>query len=430
MKVPEKPQAQEKSLNLTLDIDPEMPRCVMGDPGRLRQVIMNLAGNAVKFTESGDVSVRATALHSKGPVNLVEIEVSDTGIGIKQESLITIFDKFTQADNSTTRQFGGTGLGLAITKQLVEMMGGEIKVDSSIGFGSTFTVRIPFTEGEVQTKPSTEKHDFDLLNEHIIDDALICEDVRLLIVEDDEINREVSTRFLKKLGITNYVCAVNGKDCLEKFEEGQFNLILMDCQMPEMDGYEATQIIRSVEEATLDRVPIIATTANAMVGDKEKCIQAGMDDYISKPLKLDSLKKLLSRYVAFEDSYDMASDSGIFDDDCPPVDLEHFATFAGDDWKDQKELFELFILHAKEDIKTLLSCLESEDVGLWRQAAHKLKGASSNLGAQNLMDICELAEHQASQSTLEEKHAQIETIQLSMGEIEDFYKSIDKSTMN
>lgn len=283
-----KPLSAEKNIDFMLTLGKNMPQFICGDSGRLKQLLINLAGNAIKFTEKGYVNIKAITDN-----NMLHIWVEDTGIGIAANQLVKIFDKFTQEDTSTTRQFGGTGLGLAITKQLVEMMQGTINVESIKGEGSTFYFSIPF--GEVE----------DIKNEGIIinkstknnDNLMNIKDINLLVAEDDPINMIVAVKVLTKLGFTNIITAENGKEVLEKLNEHNINFLLTDCQMPELDGYETTKYIRKHEIGTDKHLLIIAVTANAMIGDKEKCLTAGMDDYVSKPLRIDSLKTILSNWI-------------------------------------------------------------------------------------------------------------------------------------
>lgn len=258
----------------------------MGDMARVKQVLINLIGNAIKFTEVGSVTVTVSENN-----NAFHFEITDTGIGIKPENIDAIFDKFTQGDTSMTRKFGGTGLGLAITKQLVRLMGGDIHVTSQEGKGSTFTVTIPYVPPQNSPESQTKERD------QTTHKAFIpLSDVRLLLVEDDKLNQDVARRFLNKLGIHHIDIAGDGQECLAQYNPKKHNIILMDCQMPHMDGFEATQAIRS-QEGDGEHVTIIATTANALVGDKEKCLGCGMDNYISKPVKLDKLCDMLGQYI-------------------------------------------------------------------------------------------------------------------------------------
>jgi signal transduction histidine kinase/ActR/RegA family two-component response regulator len=280
-------RANEKGIDLILRYAPGGAPYVLGDAGRIRQVLTNLVGNAVKFTQAGRVLIGVEWAEAR-----VRISVEDTGVGIPADKLVCIFEKFTQADSSTTRRFGGTGLGLAISKQLVELMGGEIGVHSRLGEGSTFSFTLPLaTANQPEPDPLASP----------VRTALSILQARVLLAEDNAVNSRVATHMLKKLGCHVDVAA-NGKEAVDMLEMLPYDLIMMDCQMPTMDGYEATQEIRRTQ-GERKRIPIIALTANAMEGDKERCLQAGMDDYIGKPIQVDNLREILQRWAPQEAPY-------------------------------------------------------------------------------------------------------------------------------
>ncbi|MCX6612549.1 MAG: ATP-binding protein [Acidobacteria bacterium] len=280
--------AQSKNLSLTASIDPDLPASLSGDPGRLQQVLINLLGNAVKFTETGSVRLEIKSEPLNADRYRVQISVIDTGIGITQEQQQRIFQAFTQADASTTRRFGGTGLGLSISSQLVRMMGGTLKVTSKQGSGSTFSFNLEMDRAlapspAIQTK--VEKP---------------IRPLKLLVAEDNEVNRVLMQRVLSRAGHT-VTSVMDGKAAVEALRTESFDAVLMDVHMPEMDGLEATQAIRARETAEGGHVPIIALTALAIKGDADRCIAAGMDSYLSKPLNTADLNALLSRISAGED---------------------------------------------------------------------------------------------------------------------------------
>ena len=258
------------------------------------QILTNLIGNAIKFTHQGEISLRTTLSNDNDGVATVLFEVQDSGIGIPAARLDAVFDSFTQASGSISRKYGGTGLGLAICKQLVELMGGRIGVRSEVGKGSTFWFTARFKkQGDGVLVFSEQGQDS---KAEVIDLTMIkCS--RVLLAEDNMINQKVVLHMLDKLGcITDTV--TNGDGAVKALEMNEYDLVLMDCQMPEMDGFEATTKVRAVDSNVKNRkIPIIALTANAMKGDKEKCIQAGMDDYLSKPLRKDELVKVLSKWL-------------------------------------------------------------------------------------------------------------------------------------
>ena len=263
-------------------------RTMVGDPTRIRQVLVNLCSNALKFTESGSIVLKVSCSEPDHPdVELVHISVSDTGIGIPPEKLSNVFEKFIQADSSINRRYGGTGLGLAITKTLTELMGGTITVESMVGEGSTFTVSIPFkTQALPQEKMSDSLETLNLSSERPLEN-------RVLLAEDYPANVLVAKTFVEQFG---YYCDVasNGSEAVSLFKTGHYQTILMDVQMPAMNGLDATREIRAYEKAhDLPRTKIIGMTAHALSGDEKICLEAGMDDYISKPFNPKELEKKL-----------------------------------------------------------------------------------------------------------------------------------------
>jgi signal transduction histidine kinase/AmiR/NasT family two-component response regulator len=317
-------RADEKGLKLVADIHPDVPDHLVGDPMRLRQILINLTDNAIKFTERGEVVVKVINQEAPNGESHLHFSVADTGIGIPAEKQSAIFEAFAQADGSTTRTYGGTGLGLSIASRLIQKMHGRIWIESKLGKGSTFH----FTAGLVlgDTLAPIVQHDT-ILNA-VRRDALgrSSRDVdtgfagtgpaglrlRILLAEDNLVNRAVATGILKKQGHV-LVHAGNGGEAVEAFSDGSFDLILMDVQMPEMDGFEATRRIRELEEATGGHIPIVAMTAHAMAGDRERCLAAGMDDYVSKPLRKEDLLRVLedAGMEAGEEETEMTLDAAI-----------------------------------------------------------------------------------------------------------------------
>ncbi len=289
--------ARARGLELTVSRAPDVPVWVRGDAGRLRQVLLNLVSNAVKFTPAGAVSVRAS-LRGEGTADQVRvhIEVVDSGIGFDRAITERLFEPFRQADASTTRRYGGTGLGLAICRRLVDAMGGSIGADSTPGQGSTFWVDLPFGRVASPVGPATPP-----AGDPVGPEASSSGGPRrrVLIVDDNPINKLVTSATVTKLGYASDG-AGNGIEALEALGRGRYDLVLMDCQMPEMDGFEATAEIRRRESAP-DHLPVIAMTASATVEDKERCRAAGMDDFLSKPLHRSELDRALRRWMQVPD---------------------------------------------------------------------------------------------------------------------------------
>jgi len=287
---------RDKGLGFQVEIEPPGPLPLLGDPGRVRQILTNFLGNAAKFTSEGGITVQ-TRWQERGPGQpvAVSLAVVDTGIGIRPEDQAKIFQKFTQADGSVTRQFGGTGLGLSICRSIAEIMGGQVTVASVPGVGSTFsfTADLPSVPDSRAPKQSTAA--VPARNEdRTAESDRPGTGLTVLLVEDNRINRLLAVRILEKLGC-DVETAVDGRAAVRKFESQSFDLVFMDCQMPIMDGYEATRRIRDMEDADA-RTPIIAVTANAMSGDRERCLDSGMDDHITKPLRPNDLKSAMRKW--------------------------------------------------------------------------------------------------------------------------------------
>ena len=279
------PDAQTKGLLLECRYPEEVPAFLTGDEVRIRQVLTNLVGNAIKFTRSGGVFVDVERIEQSVDSVKLRISVRDTGVGISEEQQELIFNKFTQADLSTTREFGGTGLGLSISRQLIEMMGGRIGLHSELGRGTTFyfvvVMSIPDQEGAEKVSVAAPRAGFE---------------ARVLLAEDNQVNQLVAKKILTSLGVTVEVVE-NGQQALDMLrKDTAFDVVLLDCQMPVMDGYTAAAEIRKLG-GPVSQLPIVAMTAHAMSGDREKCIAAGMDEYITKPVKKEVLAKMLSEVL-------------------------------------------------------------------------------------------------------------------------------------
>jgi signal transduction histidine kinase/ActR/RegA family two-component response regulator len=281
-------RAQGKGLDLARVIQPDVPRVVTGDPGRLRQVLLNLVGNAIKFTHEGGVVVRVSRTGGE-ETGTVRFEVADTGIGIASEAQGRLFQPFSQADTSTTRRYGGTGLGLVICRRLAEAMGGAMGVESEPGRGSTFWFTVAVKGGDhvppaavARARPAESTA------------AGVARSLCILVAEDNAVNQRVAVRMLEKAGHRVDLVS-NGREAVEALGRKPYDLVLMDCLMPQMDGFEATRAIRAAEVGTVRHVPIVALTANAMQRDREECLAAGMDDYLTKPIRVEQLVDALTQ---------------------------------------------------------------------------------------------------------------------------------------
>jgi CheY-like chemotaxis protein len=277
--------AEAKGLALTAKVADSVPALLRGDAGRLRQILVNLCGNAVKFTERGSVTVSVGASSTEAGRTMLDLAVRDTGVGIPADRVHTLFKPFSQVDASTTRRYGGTGLGLSIVRRLAELMGGEAGVESSEGAGSTFWFTARF---EVASERGVEVASTPAV-------TLGRAGKRILLAEDNVVNEKVAKRFLEKLGYSVDAVA-NGRDAVDAWARGGYDLVLMDCQMPVLDGYAATREIRAREKGGA-RIPIVALTANAMKKDELECRQAGMDDHLAKPLDREALARCLELHL-------------------------------------------------------------------------------------------------------------------------------------
>jgi PAS domain S-box-containing protein len=281
--------AHQKGLQMFCHVDRAVPDALVGDAGRLRQVLVNLVGNAIKFTERGEVVLNVGCDRQTAEEVCLHAAVRDTGIGIPADKQGAIFEAFVQADSSTTRRYGGTGLGLTISARLVEMMGGRIWVESEVGKGSTFHFTACLRPGPAAPEAEPPAADLDAA-------APLPAQLRILLAEDDAVNQAVAVGMLEKRG-HQVVVARNGREALAAWEREPFDLVLMDQQMPEMDGFEATAVIRGREAGSGRHTPIIALTAHAMKGDRERCLEAGMDGYLAKPLQAQGLLRVMAEVL-------------------------------------------------------------------------------------------------------------------------------------
>lgn len=383
-------QAQQKSLGLQVRIDERLPQQVVGDAVRLRQVLCNLVGNAVKFTEQGQITIQVDLASPEPHTDLealrhrwgidqdlqvvwVTIAVSDTGIGIPEEQQQLIFERFTQADNSSTRRFGGSGLGLAISHHLTHLMGGQIGVQSAVGKGSTFWITIPLFVANVEqheqepVAPSADGGEIARLSSQ--------RKRRILLVEDNPVNQKVVTRLLQKLGC-EVETAANGMEAVQCLKERHYDVVFMDLHMPQMDGLQATQLIRNHEQQTGNHQVIIAMTASSMAEDVQKCFDAGMDDYMSKPVSLEVLHTMLEKWTTAEEAAQSE-----------PVDRQFLWEMVGEDPEFEREVLQEFLDTVPLLLQQIQQALQSGDSKSLASAAHTVKGSSRSVGANFLAEI-------------------------------------------
>ena len=361
-----KPRAEEKGLKLIVNIDSEIPECVSGDAVRLTQILVNLTTNAIKFTEDGGVYLRATAIKKQNDIVTIEFLVRDTGIGIPEEKQAHIFDRFEQAEASTTRRFGGTGLGLSIVKNLVELQKGTITLFSQQGVGSSFTIELPYKiSNEFVIKTEHKKTSLNL--------ATMKTESKILIAEDNPMNQRLIKHLMKNWNF-NFDLVFNGAQAIEALKKQAYDLVLMDIQMPEMDGYRAAGLIRSELRS---RIPIIAMTAHAMTGEKDKCIKAGMDDYLSKPINEEMLFDMIRKYLMKDsDTLNKAQVSGAgiaVERTAKVIDLLVIDKYSRGDNDFRKELMQEFINTVPPAISSLETAIRQSNYSRIKEIAHDMK---------------------------------------------------------
>ncbi len=398
------PVARGKGLALHKAIASSVPAAVMGDPVRLRQVVTNLLGNAIKFTPAGHVAIALSVRPAAGAAAesddaLLDIEVSDTGIGIAPAAQATLFEAFSQADSSTTRRFGGTGLGLAIVRQLVELMGGDISVHSAPGEGSCFRATLPariapveaLAEGRMTARAGRSTDGTDAVTLRVQGGGR-----RLLLVEDNPVNQALALGQLDGLGFEIEV-AQNGAEAVAACEHADFDLILMDCQMPVMDGFEASRHILAARNGR-KTPPIVAMTANTMPGDRERCLEAGMVDFLAKPYRQSALLSIVARWTdapvtASDGNVPLPASAADKPEAALPVifDLAVLDALAAGHSSGEallRRLLELFRGEGRKQLDSLQEAWHSGDRETATRAAHTLKSSSASLGALRLSEHC------------------------------------------
>ena len=358
-------KAKQKQLKLTYSIAPNVPEYLLGDSNRLSQVLLNLLGNALKFTFEGEVELKVECDREQASLNMVKFTVTDSGMGIPEDKLEKIFERFSQADESISRKFGGTGLGLNISRQLVERQNGTITVESKVGEGSKFSFSIPYPTGETPevqwTIPSQKLQ------------APVATG-RILLCEDNELNQRLIEAILKENQYTVDV-AGDGKKGVEMFMARDYDLVLMDLQMPVQDGRETTRILRKELKS---QVPIVALTANFLNIEREKCLQDGMNDYLSKPFKKEELFDMINRWISMKSP--KASDE-LGNESSAVISLEILQEMSGGNLEFQQEMIELFIKNSDRSLQEMQLYLERQDYAQVKAMAHQLKGSFGVIGA-------------------------------------------------
>ena len=461
-------RADQKGLRITASMERDIPDVVTGDPGRLRQILINLVGNAVKFTHKGEIKIEVRVAEDFDKRVKLRFAVKDTGIGIPQDKKRAIFKSFTQADSSTTRKYGGTGLGTTISKHLAELMGGEIGVESEVGAGSIFWFTAVFLKQTNETVPRIQNEIIPIMNSD--PQKKKQESFNILLVEDYPTNQQVAVSHLKTLG-HHVDLADNGLSALELYRKNHYHLILMDLQMPVMDGYEATREIRKLEsvrmqiepsdmtadqeeetpvvkeiQAKIQRIPIIAMTAHAVEGYREECLKAGMDDYITKPLKRKNFLSIVAKWTSSanrtdaetshygatlsrnkivlvdrtisQHSKENQSETEI------PMDFEGaLREFEGDRIL-LTEVLKGFMENVSRQIKILRRAIVSQDPERVRLEAHSIKGGAANLRADPLSRIAFELEKIGKSGALEDGPGVLKRLENELDALRKFAKGI------
>ena len=394
-----RPRADAKGLALVLETDTGLPGWVKGDPLRVRQILLNLTDNAIKFTQRGEVRVRAEAQAD----GRVRISVKDTGIGMSETARGRIFKAFAQADGTVSRKYGGTGLGLSICRQLAELMGGELGVESAPDQGSTFHLTLPLPA--IPAPPAGAVEDAPLVTRF--------PGVTVLVAEDNPVNQKLIHFMLDNLGVT-VKTAEDGRIAYDKLANETVDLVLMDCQMPEWDGLTATRAIREREDRTGGRrLPVVALTANAMVGYAETCRAAGMDDYLTKPVREEELVAALNRQLPGRAVSEVATSKAALEE--PPkasgFDIAKLRRVCRGDEAQVREMLGLFVSSTEGLLEELARALERKDATLAARQAHQIKGASSYLGAAEVTSLAAEAETRAKAGELDACRVALEDLE-------------------
>jgi signal transduction histidine kinase/DNA-binding NarL/FixJ family response regulator len=402
--------AREKNIQLVLNHDEEIPETVIGDGARFNQILLNLVGNAVKFTDKGTVTIGSKLISDKGDLVLCEFTITDTGIGIPQDKLGLIFERFTQATPDTTRKYGGTGLGLTIVKQLLNLQGGKITVESEEGKGSTFTFYLPFTKAKNQ---SSQANAIKAGREIPADKLSSGRKIKILAAEDTPLNQKLLKKIVFKWDHDLDV-AVNGKEAITLLEKNNYDIILMDIQMPEMDGYTATKIIRALTDERKKHIPIIALTAHASNDEAQKCLGLGMNAYISKPFDSNVLLNTIFQLIEKTDLMDATQVYGEIAKSEQLYDLSYIKEHASGDNDFLIDMISTCLHDTPPLLDQLKSDITEKDYEKIKVTSHSMKGLFLTLGmneaARLLREIETLAQSSGEMLVISSNYNKIENM--------------------
>jgi len=424
-------KAAEKNLQMINRMDDQIPKVLKGDPVRLSQIINNLLSNAIKFTEKGSIRLEVKPVENNQSSCVISFKITDTGIGIPAQRLSSIFETFTQATTDITRKYGGTGLGLSIVKRLTELQGGFISVESELNKGTTFTVHLPMNYPDKgDASPSI------IINKE--EEILFPEKIRILVVEDNEINQMIINKLLNDWGV-EIENAGNGVEAIAMIRERDYDIVLMDIEMPQMNGYDATSHIRKSLPAPKNKIPILAMTAHASLKEREKCFTSGMDDYISKPFDPADVRNKIIQLTSGGQKFKTIKQQSIGNGTTLPDKKEPLKTRQTNlaflrEMSDENDSFirdfiSLFLQNAPESITLLQKHLEQKDWEQLRQVAHKIKPSFNYLGLKELHHAALTIEEYARQGiNLEEIRTLVEEISrvcsIAFEELEDELKTL------
>lgn len=393
---------REKNLKFNVHIDKDVPDILCGDAVRLTQILVNLISNALKFTDKGEIGLYVQVLFSSETNASIRLNVKDTGIGIAPEKQLTVFERFHQAEPETTRRFGGTGLGLSIVKQLIEMQGGTIRLQSQLGKGSEFIVELNYKLPDLAQMYS------EALAEQ--EEQVPLQKIKVLVAEDNYMNQQLVKHLMKSWSIDHHIVST-GAEAVEALTNNFYSIVLMDIQMPDMDGYTATSIIRN--ELKME-VPIIAMTAHAMVGEKEKCLQLGMNDYVSKPIKETILYNIIARHAQH-----------IHEKNEHHIHLNYLHQLSGNDKDFEKEILSQFLTQLPAELLQLERSIKENDFDSMRRTAHSLKSTVGYVGmADELHPYLEQMEQEAVLQNEAHFEGNFNYVKLKCGQALDEVKSL------
>ena len=363
-------KAEEKGLALTNSIsDERLSGVMMGDPYRLNQVLLNIISNAVKFTEKGGVDIKLDVINDASQSQTIQVSVKDTGIGMDEKFRKSLFEKFSQEDASVTRQYGGTGLGMSISRQLIELMDGEINAESEKGFGTTVSFVITMLKGKEEDLPSKEIF--------VADDNMLS-GKKILVVDDNEMNRLLATTILTNYGAET-IEAGNGQESVDYLLANTVDLVLMDIQMPVMNGFDAAKYIRTNISKDL---PMIALTANAIKGDNEKCIEAGLNNYLAKPFKEEDLMKMIAVMLKMNDSHNTKKKVEVVTEEPERVyyDISEIKTISRGNEEFINKMLKMFVEQIPVFVAEMMEKLEAGELTVVGEIAHRIKPTIDNMG--------------------------------------------------